>query len=115
MPLAHLTRHLPIAAIAATALATVPATVRAEQWPDRPVKLIVPIGAGGFGDLAGRYLAQQLGEQFKQSFFVENRPGAASVIGTTEVARAAPDGYTLLVAASPHINLEIFNTNKPYQ
>jgi tripartite-type tricarboxylate transporter receptor subunit TctC len=87
----------------------------AQQWPDRPVKLIVPIGAGGFGDNGGRYLAQQLGEQFKQSFFVENRPGAASVIGTTEVANAAPDGYTLLVAASPHINLEVFNTTKRYQ
>jgi tripartite-type tricarboxylate transporter receptor subunit TctC len=115
MLLANVARHLPIAAVAAFALAIVPAMVHAEQWPDRPVKLIVPIGAGGFGDLAGRYLAQKLGEQFKQSFFVENRPGAAGVIGTMEVARAAPDGYTLLVAASPHINLEIFNTNKPYQ
>jgi tripartite-type tricarboxylate transporter receptor subunit TctC len=108
-------RHVLIVAVAATALATVPAMVHAEQWPDRPVKLVVPIGAGGFGDLAGRYLAQQLSEQFKQSFLVENRPGAASVIGTTEVARSAPDGYTLLVAASPHINLEILNVNKPYQ
>src|SRR5258708_38684578 len=98
MPLAHLTRHLPIAAIAATALATVPATVHAEQWPDRPVKLIVPIGAGGFGDLAGRYLAQQLGGQFKQSFFVENRPGAASGHCTTGVARAGPDGCTVLLS-----------------
>src|SRR5262249_23763512 len=84
-------------------------------WPSHPVKLIVPIGAGGFGDLAARYLAQQLGEQLKQSFFVENRPGASGIIGTTEVARATPDGYTLLVAASPHIHLEIFHPNKPYQ
>ena len=115
MPSANVARHLPVAAVAAAVLAAVPAMVHAEQWPDRPVKLIVPIGAGGFGDLAARYLAQQLGEQFKQSFFVENRTGAAGVIGTMEVARAAPDGHTLLVAASPHINLEIFNTNKPYQ
>lgn len=115
MPLANVGHRVAIVVVAASALAAATARVHAEQWPDRPVKVIVPIGAGGFGDLAGRYLAQQLGEQFKQSFFVENRTGAAGVIGTTEVARAVPDGYTLLVAASPHINLEIFNTNKTYQ
>ena len=81
----------------------------AAQWPDRPVKMIVPLGAGGPADLVGRYLAQQLGEQFKQSFFIENRPGAAGIIGTAEAAKAAPDGYTLLVVASPHINLEILS------
>jgi tripartite-type tricarboxylate transporter receptor subunit TctC len=115
MPLADVAQRVAVAMVAASALAAVPARVHAKQWPDRPVKLIVPIGAGGFGDIGARYLAQQLSERFKQSFVVENRPGAASVIGTTEVARAAPDGYTLLVAASPHINLEIFNVNKPYQ
>ena len=59
-------------------------------------------------------LAQQLGEKFKQSFFIENRPGAAGIIGTAEAAKAAPDGYTILVVASPHINLEVLNHNKPY-
>jgi tripartite-type tricarboxylate transporter receptor subunit TctC len=108
-------RYSSIVAAAAAVLIAMPAMVNAEQWPARPVKLIVPIGAGGFGDIGSRYLAEQLGEQFKQSFFVENRPGGAGIIGTSEVARAAPDGYTLLVAASPHINLEIFNTDKPYQ
>jgi tripartite-type tricarboxylate transporter receptor subunit TctC len=114
MSLANIARRVAITAAAAAALIAVPASANAQEWPDRPVKLIVPIGAGGFGDIGGRYLAEQLGEQFKQSFFVENRPGAAGIIGTTEVARAAADGYTLLVAASPHINLEIFNTDKPY-
>jgi len=66
-------------------------------------------------DLVGRYVAQQLGERFKQSFFIENRPGAAGIIGTAEAAKAPPDGYTLLVVASPHINLEILSTNKTYQ
>src|SRR6185503_9619518 len=87
----------------------------AVQWPERPVKMIVPLGAGGPADLVGRYIAQQLGEKFKQSFFIENRPGAAGIIGTAEAAKAAPDGYTLLVVASPHVNLEILATNKPYQ
>jgi tripartite-type tricarboxylate transporter receptor subunit TctC len=112
--LAH--RVIGLAALAVTAFITVPAFAQsAAQWPDRPVKLIVPLGAGGPTDLIGRFLAQQLGEQLKQSFFVENRPGAAGMIGTAEAAKAAPDGYTLLVVASPHINLEILSPNKPYQ
>ena len=102
-------------AIAALALAALPALAQPGQWPDRPVKMIVPLGAGGPADLVGRYVAQQLGERFKQSFFIENRPGAAGIIGTAEAAKAAPDGYTLLVVASPHINLEILSTNKTYQ
>ena len=103
------------AAVAVSALAAAPALAQpAAQWPDHPVKMIVPLGAGGPADLVGRYIAQQLGEQFKQSFFIENRPGAAGIIGTAEAAKAAPDGYTLLVVASPHINLEILNTNKTY-
>ena len=101
---------------AVAAFATFPAFAQpAAQWPDRPVRLIVPLGAGGPADLVGRYLAQQLGERFKQSFFIENRPGAAGIIGTAEAAKAPPDGYTLLVVASPHINLEILSTNKTYQ
>ena len=84
-----------------------PSAQSAAPWPERPVKMIVPFGAGGPADLVGRYLAQQLGERFKQSFFIENRPGAAGIIGTAEAAKAPPDGYTLLVVASPHINLEI--------
>jgi tripartite-type tricarboxylate transporter receptor subunit TctC len=87
----------------------------AQNYPSKPVRLIVPLGAGGPTDLVGRWLAQALGEQLKQSFVVENRPGAAGLIGTVEAAKSAPDGYTLLVVASPHINLEILNPNKPYQ
>jgi len=90
------------------------APVPAQDYPSRPVRLIVPLGAGGPTDIVGRWLAQALSEQFKQSFFVENRPGAAGVIGTDAAAKSAPDGYTLLVVASPHINLEILQHNKPY-
>ena len=104
------------AALAVAAFAAAPALAQsAAQWPERPVKMIVPLGAGGPADLVGRYIAQQLGERFKQSFFIENRPGAAGIIGTAEAAKAAPDGYTLLVVASPHINLEILSPNKPYR
>jgi tripartite-type tricarboxylate transporter receptor subunit TctC len=105
-----------VCALAVAALAAVPAFPQsAAPWPNRPVRLIVPLGAGGLTDIVGRYLAQQLGEQLKQSFFVENRPGAAGIIGTAEAAKAAPDGYTLLVVASPHINLEILSANRSYQ
>ena len=118
MTLARFARHHAVAfvAVAIAAFAAAPAFGQsAAPWPDRPVKLIVPLGAGGPADLVGRYLALHLGEQFKQSFFVENRPGAAGMIGTAEAAKAAPDGYTLLVIAAPHINLEILSPNKPYQ
>lgn len=104
------------ATFSAVVLAAVPAQAQsAATWPDRPVKLVVPLGAGGPADLVGRFVGQALGERFKQSFFVENRPGAAGAIGTAEAAKAAPDGHTLLVVASPHINVEILNPNKPYQ
>jgi tripartite-type tricarboxylate transporter receptor subunit TctC len=108
-------RHIfGIAAVAVVAFAAVPASAQS-QWPERPVRMIVPLGAGGPADLVGRYVAQHLGERFKQTFFIENRPGAAGIIGTAEAAKAAPDGYTLLVVAAPHINLEILATNKTYQ
>lgn len=87
----------------------------AQDYPSRPVRMIVPLGAGGGTDIVGRFLAQALSEQLKQSFFVENRPGAAGIIGTDAAAKSAPDGYTLLVVASPHVNLEVLSTNKPYQ
>jgi len=104
-----------LVALAIAACAAVPASAQpAAQWPDHQVKMIVPLGAGGPADLVARYLALQLSEELKQSFFVENRPGAAGIIGTGEAAKAAPDGYTLLVVASPHINLEILSHNKPY-
>ena len=117
MPLASLARRQAIgfAVLAAAGLAAPAFAQSAASWPERPVKMIVPLGAGGPADLVGRYIAQQLGERFKQSFFIENRPGAAGIIGTTEAAKAPPDGYTLLIVASPHINLEILATNKTYQ
>jgi tripartite-type tricarboxylate transporter receptor subunit TctC len=111
-------RHhgIKLIALAVAAFAAVPALAQpTAQWPERPVRMVVPLGAGGPADLVARYVAQQLGERFKQSFFIENRPGAAGIIGTAEAAKAPPDGYTLLVVASPHINLEILSANKSYQ
>jgi tripartite-type tricarboxylate transporter receptor subunit TctC len=66
-------------------------------YPDHPVKIIVPIGPGGSYDLVGRLLADGLSKRTGQTFFVENRPGAGTVVGTQAAAQSEPDGYTLLV------------------
>ncbi len=72
----------------------------AQDYPTKPIRLIVPFGAGGGSDFVGRLVAQKLTEQLGQSVLVENRPGAASLLGTELAARSAPDGYTLLLADS---------------
>jgi tripartite-type tricarboxylate transporter receptor subunit TctC len=67
----------------------------AQGWPDHPVKIIVPFGAGGSGDTLARVVAEHLSATFKQQFVIENRPGAGGAIGTAAIASAAPDGYTI--------------------
>src|SRR6185295_18850226 len=78
------------AAVLACAIAIVATPAPAQDYPSRTVKLIVPFGAGGPADVYARVLAQHLSEQLKQSFVVEDRPGAGSIIGTDAVAKAAP-------------------------
>jgi len=70
---------------------------KGEDYPTRVVKLVVPVGPDGGTDILARHLAQKMSERLKQPVVVENRPGAGSIVGTEYVARAAPDGYTLLV------------------
>jgi tripartite-type tricarboxylate transporter receptor subunit TctC len=87
----------------------------AETYPSRTVKLIVPFGAGGPADVYARILAQHLSEETKQSFVVEDRPGAGAIIGTDAVAKSTPDGYTLLVMSNTHTTNESLIPNKPFQ
>jgi len=87
----------------------------AQNYPNRVVKMVVPFGAGGPADVYARVLAQYLTEETKQSFVIENRPGAGAVIGTDAVAKATPDGYTLLVMSNTHTTNESLLANKPYQ
>lgn len=75
----------------------------AQAWPAKPVRIVVPLGAGGFADVPARILAPKLGAQLGASVFVENRPGAGSTIGADHVAKAEPDGHTLLFTATPHV------------
>ena len=86
-----------LALIAATQL---PVSARADAWPTRPLKIVVPNGAGGAADLTARVVAQALTAVLGQSVIVENRPGAGGVVAGELVARAAPDGYTLLLVSS---------------
>jgi tripartite-type tricarboxylate transporter receptor subunit TctC len=87
----------------------------AQDYPARPVKLIVPFGAGGPADVYARVIAQHMTEQLKQPFVVEDRPGAGSIIGTDAVAKSAPDGYTLLVMSNTHTTNESLIASKPFQ
>src|SRR3981189_2634947 len=84
------------AALAPLAFGAAAAQAQA-NYPDRPVKIIVPIGPGGSYDLVGRQLADVLSKGTGQSFFVENKPGAGTVVGTQAAAQSEPDGYTLVV------------------
>ena len=80
-----------------------PATAQ-EAWPARPVRVIVPFAAGGGADLVARAVAQQLQDRLGRQFVVDNRPGGAGNIGTEAAAKAAPDGYTLLITGPSHVN-----------
>jgi tripartite-type tricarboxylate transporter receptor subunit TctC len=87
----------------------------AQDYPTRTVRLIVPYSPGGPTDVYSRLLAQGLGESLKQAFVIENRPGAGTVVGTDLAAKAAPDGYTLLLMSSTHTVNESLVHNKSYQ
>jgi tripartite-type tricarboxylate transporter receptor subunit TctC len=86
-------------------LLLLPQIGRTQDYPAKPVKIVVPYSAGGNADILGRTLAQKLGDGLKQPFVVENRAGANGGIGSDFVAKSAPDGYTLLVTASGPITV----------
>ena len=87
-------------AASATALPASMQTARAEDYPARQVRMVVPVAAGGANDVSARLIGQWLSEHLGQPFFIENRPGAGTNIGTEAVIRATADGYTLLIAGS---------------
>ena len=99
---------------AAALLAALGLTPASAAYPDKPVKIVVPFAPAGPTDVMARLIAQKLSESLKQQFFVENHPGAGGNIGMMQVARSAPDGYTILVASSSYtVNPSLYAKN-PY-
>jgi tripartite-type tricarboxylate transporter receptor subunit TctC len=107
-------RHFAALLVLATA-ATIGAPLsRADDYPSRPVRIIVPFGAGGPTDVFTRAIAEELRKSLHQTFVMENKPGAGTTIGTDYVAKAAPDGYTLLMVSGTQTVNETLYTQKPY-
>jgi tripartite-type tricarboxylate transporter receptor subunit TctC len=103
-------------AIVGLFLAFTPGPVDAQAWPSRPVRLVVPYPAGGPTDILGRVIAQKLTESLGQPVTVDNRPGASGNLGSDLVAKAAPDGYTLVLGNNAtHATNESLFPNMPYQ
>ena len=96
-----ITRHyVMIRTLGAMCIAIAPLLAQAQSFPSRPVRLVVPAAAGGVTDIVARALAQELGSVWSHPTIVENRPGAAQIIGAETVAKATPDGHTLIVSDS---------------
>ncbi len=114
-------RNAPLTALALVlGIALAPAAA-AQTWPAKPIRLVVAFSPGGFADSSARAIADRLGARLGQSVVVENRPGAAGNIGTEQVARSNPDGYTLLAAydgtmvVNPHVYSKLpFDTLKDF-
>jgi tripartite-type tricarboxylate transporter receptor subunit TctC len=99
---------------AALAVWVLPGTATAQSWPSKPVHVIVPFTAGSATDIMARTVAQRLSERLGQPFVIENRPGAGGTIAVASVARAEPDGYTLLVHSSSYTITPTTYPNTPY-
>ena len=97
-----------------TLLALCAAPALAQDYPSRAVKIIVPFAAGGPADIYARFIAQRLQDGLGQTFVIDNKPGGGSVIGTDAVAKAAPDGYTLLMMSNTHTVNESLIPAKPF-
>lgn len=87
---------------------------QAQSYPNRTVKIVVPFAAGGPADNYARFMAQRLGEELKQTFVIDNKPGAGSIIGTDLVAKSPADGYTLLMMSNTHTVNESLIPTKPF-
>ncbi len=98
----------------AAAIAQTTSTSSGQAYPAKPIRVVVPFGAGGPADIYARFLGQHMQGVLGQPFVVEDRPGAGSIIGTDLVAKSAPDGYTLLVMSNTHTVNESLVPKKPF-
>ena len=106
----NITRSLLLGSLLALSMST----GMAQTYPNKPVKLIAPFAPGGFTDVVARILGQRLSIAMGQQFVVENKAGAGSIIGTDFVAKAAPDGYTLVIVSTTHVISPWIYKNLPY-
>lgn len=102
------------ALLAGVALIASGPTVHAQTYPSQPIRLIVPVPPGGGVDLLSRTIGQKMADNMGATLVVENKAGASAAIGTAELAKSAPDGYTIMMAYSAHATNPIFNPNLPY-
>ena len=98
----------------ALALALAATASWAQNYPARPVRIVVPFAVGGSADIYGRFLAAKLSDAMGHPFVIENRPGGGAVVGTDAVAKSAPDGYTVLIMSNTHTVNETLIPKKPY-
>lgn len=99
---------------AGSALALLAGACLAQEYPNRPVRMVVPFPAGAASDFLARVLGQKLGETWGQQVVVDNRPGAGGLIGGTVVARANPDGYTVALIGQPHLTAALLSKQPPW-
>src|SRR5215813_1790781 len=108
-------RQILFAGLALLFTLTVPAAGQTHDWPSRPIKLVVPFSAGGSADTLGRVFAAAMSEGLGQQIYVENRGGAGGMAASAQVARAEPDGYTLVVSGvASHVIAPLFSARSDY-
>ena len=110
----HFVRHLCRVALLGCILGGAASAVLAQAYPNKPIKLIVPFAPGGFTDVVARIMGQKLSVSLGQPFVIENKAGAGSTIGTDFVAKAAPDGYTLVMVSTTHVISPAIYPKLPY-
>ena len=92
-------------------LAAVSTTASAQSYPTKPIRFLVPFGPGGVGDITARVVAQKIGASLGQQIVVDNRPGAGGIVASELVAKAAPDGYTVLLLNNAHaVSMSLFKS-----
>jgi tripartite-type tricarboxylate transporter receptor subunit TctC len=100
--------------LSAIALLVIALQAHAQSYPNRPIRIVVPFGPGGFTDVAARIIQKELAPAIGQPIVIENKPGAGSTIGTSEIAKAAPDGYNLVMISTTHVISPHLYKQMPY-
>src|SRR5260370_13477792 len=104
-----------LSALAVLAISWIASPAAADDYPSRPVRVIMPFGAGGPTDVFTRAIADELSKSLKQAFVMENRPRAGTIIGSDASAKSPPDGYTLLTMSATQTTTETLVPNKPFK